>query len=114
MGYLSYVQIIETTLPVADVDVPEWSGKVQVRAITTAEVAKARRTATNPRTKDLDELRFNAYIVVVGCVDPEFPPEGADQLIRKAAAGAVARIAAVIVELSGLGEDDEDDDQGEA
>ena len=112
MGYLSFTEIMESTLPEADIEIPEWGGTVKVRAITGAEVARAKSKATNPRSQDLDEIKFNALLMVAGCVEPAFPPASEEQLMRQIAAGPVARIAARIIELSGLG--DQDDDQGEA
>ena len=114
MDYLSCAEIMESTLPEADIEIPEWGGTVKVRAITGSECARAKSKATNQRTKDLDEIKFNALLMVAGCVEPEFPPASEEQLMRKIAAGPVARIAARIIELSGLGDQDEDDDQGEA
>ncbi len=115
MEYLTFQEIMESTLPEGDVEIAEWGGSVKVRAVTGAQVAKAKRDATNRRTGDLDEIKFNALITVAGCVDPEFPPASEMRLMREVAAGPVARIAAEIIELSGLGADeDEDDDQGEA
>ena len=114
MDYLSFNTIMESTLAEADIEIPEWGGTVQVRALTGAEIARAKRKATNPRTKDLDEIQFNALLMVAGCIEPAFPPASEEQLMRTIAAGPVARIAARIIELSGLGDQDEDDDQGEA
>lgn len=113
MDYLTLEAILETTLPVDDVELPECGGNVHVRAVTGAEWAKAKRLSTNKRTDALNEIKFATLLVVAGCLEPEFPPASDQQLLRKLPAGVITRIAARIGELSGFDED-EDDDQGEA
>ena len=113
MGYLTLDEVLASTMPEDDVEVPECEGTVRVRAITGFEWAKAKRVATNKKTDVLDEIKFAALLVVAGCVEPEFPPTSEQQMLRKLPAGVITRIAARIGELSGFDED-EDDDQGEA
>ncbi len=113
MGYLSFDDIMSSTLPEVDVEVSEWGGTVKVRAVTGAEMARCKKDATNRRTDDLDEIKFNALLVVAGSVDPSFPKGSDQRLMREQAAGPVARIAQEIMKLSGFG-DDEGDDSGEA
>ncbi len=113
MGYLTFDEILEATMPEDDVELPELEGSVRVRAITGFEWAKAKRQATNRKTDVLNEIKFAALLTVAGCIDPPFPDKSAERLLRKMSAGVITRIAARIGELSGFDED-EDDDQGEA
>lgn len=113
MGYLTLEEILETTLPADDVELPECGGSVQVRAVTGAEWAKAKQLATNPRNNILNEIKFAALLVVAGCVEPALPKASEQQLLRQMPAGIITRLATRIGELSGF-EEDEDEDQGEA
>jgi hypothetical protein len=99
-------------LPEEDVEVPEWGGTVKVRAITGAEMARAKRAATKKPANEIDEIQFNALLVVAGCVEPSFPPASEQRLMREQAAGPVARIASRIMDLSGFG--GEEAEPGEA
>ena len=117
MGYLSFNEVMETALPTEDIEVPSLGGTVQIRAVTGAEWERAKRMSTNRKTKDLNEMRFAAMLVVAACVEPSFPPASEDRLMRELSAGVITRIAAAIGVLSGFEDDegqDEDDDQGEA
>ena len=113
MAYLSFDDIMSTTLPEEDVDVPEWNGVVKIRALTGAEMAKAKRAATRRPAGEIDEIQFNALIVAAGCVEPSFPPASEQRLMREQAAGPVARIASRIMDLSGFG-GEEPGEPGEA
>ena len=114
MDYLALDAIMSGTLPEQDVDVPDWGGTIKVRAITNSELARCKAHATNKRNGDLDEVKFNALVLVAGCVEPEFPPASEMQIMRQLTPGPVARIANVIMDLSGFSDEDEDDDSGEA
>jgi len=100
-------------MPEDDVEVPEWGGVVHVRAISSAELARAQRQATNSRGVE-DGLKAMSLVVVAGCLDPKFVEGRARQLQNKEP-GLIHRIGSRILELSGLGdEDEEDDDLGES
>ena len=118
MDFLTIGNIMDAALPRDVVELPEWGGCVEVRAITMAEMARAKRQARDPHTKDIDEIKMMALIVEAGCVQPEIPPGGHKQFMNKEP-GPLTRISDRILELSGLAEPDEpepaeDSKQGEA
>jgi len=113
MDYLSIADILEHTLPEGDVEVPEWGGTVRVRAVTSAEFARCQRRATG-RNGELNGFKLNALIVIAGCVEPAMNP-GLEVGLMKAIPGPLDRISNVILDLSGMGDkEDDDDDPGEA
>jgi len=96
-------QILETPLAQGEVEVPEWGGTVKVRAITSAELSRARREATNPRTKDVDSITLACAIVGIGCVEPEFMP-GQYKALLNVPFGPIERVSNAILDLTGLSE----------
>ena len=94
MDYLTLTDIMERTLPTADVDIPEWGGAVQVRAITQAEITRAQRQATD-RNGELIALKLNVLIMEAACVQPKFAPGQYKQLLNKEP-GPIARVAAKV------------------
>jgi len=114
MDYLALPEILEHTLPEADVEIAAWGGTVRVRALSSGEFARCQKRATNPRNGELDGFRLNVLVVVAGCVEPEMPVTAEAQLMRMEP-GPIAKIAGVIMDLSGIGEEEPDlDAQGEA
>ena len=102
MPYLSLSDIMESAMPEADVDVPGWSGTVRVRAISAAELARAKRTATNARTQEVDNIALTCLIVEAGCVEPSFAPGQYKALLNKPL-GPINAVAERILDLSGIG-----------
>lgn len=113
MDYLTLNEILEHALPQDDVEIPEWGGKVKVRALTSAEMTRCERFATNQRTDKTDGMEFQARMVEAGCVEPKLAPGQYKALMGKEP-GLLSRIAARIAALSGIEDEEEDDDQGEA
>ena len=112
MDYLSISDILEHTLPEDDVEVPEWGGTVRVRAVTNAEFARCQRRATG-RNDEINGFKLNVLIVIAGCVEPQLNP-GHEIGLMKVEPGPTAHIAEAILDLSGMGDEDADDDLGEA
>jgi len=108
MAYLSLGDIMEADLPQEEVDVPAWGGTVKVRAITAAELSRAKREATNPRTKEVDNVKLTCLIVEMGCVEPAFAPGQYKALLNRPL-GPINRVAERILDLAGIG-----DESGEA
>jgi hypothetical protein len=99
MDYLTKEAIMETSLPEDDVEVPTWGGKVHVRALTSAELSRARReTLVNG---EMDAILANAAIVVAGCLTPKFPPGYGKILASRKTPGPISKISTRILELSG-------------
>jgi len=101
MDYLTLSNIIEAALPEDDVELPEWGGMVKVRAITSAELERAKRQAMNRKTGELREVQLTALIVEAGCVQPEFAP-GQYKLLMAKPLGPLSKISDRILELSGI------------
>lgn len=113
MDYLSITDILEHTLPEDDVEVPGWGGTVRVRALTNAEFARCQRHATG-RNDELNGFKLNVLIVIAGCIEPQLNP-GHEAGLMKVEPGPTQDIAEAILALSGIGDDeDEEDDLGEA
>lgn len=111
IDYLTKEAIMATSLPEDDVEVPGWGGKVRVRAITSAELARARRETMVDG--EMDAILTNAAIVVYGCVHPKFPPGYGKVLASRKTPGPIMAISNRILELSGAIEP-EDDGLGES
>ena len=103
MDFLTIGDIMDAGLPRAVVQMPEWGGQVEVRAITMAEMQRAKRQSRDPHTKDIDEIKMMALIVEYGCVQPEFAP-GQYQALMNKEPGPLTRISDRILELAGLAE----------
>jgi len=106
MEYLSLQSVIAATLPEKDLEIPEWGGWIKIRAISTKEMERARRQSTDPRNERVNDIEMAARIVEMGCVEPEFAP-GQYKLIMTKMAGVVTRISDAIIDLSGLGGEEE-------
>jgi hypothetical protein len=110
--YLSLEEILERALAQDDIEIPEWGGMVRVRAITSGELGRAQRAATNPRNGETDSVKLQALVAEAGLVEPKLTPGQYKALLTKEI-GPLSRIGERILELSGL-DNDEDVDQGEA
>ena len=95
-------------LPYEDVAVPEWGGKVRVRALTGAERDRFEASIVEQRGKAgprLNTANIRAKLVALCCVDEQgnrlFSDEDAELLGRKSAA-ALNRVFEVAQRLSGL------------
>jgi hypothetical protein len=115
-GYLSREAILEADdLGFADVDVPEWGGKVRIRALSGTERDKFEASiAGNGKRIRLDNVR--AKLVQACAVDvegnPLFGTADVVALGRKSAAG-LDRVFEACKKLSGLSEEDVDELVGE-
>lgn len=81
------------------IDVPEWKGRVKIRALTLKQMAAAasRATRRNPQTGQ-DEINRELaalYTLQEGMVDPKLSPQDAKQVGNKNA-GVVSRIVQAI------------------
>lgn len=107
MDYLTLNDIIEHALEntTADVEMPEWGGMVKVRALSSTEMSRCERQATNPRTEKTDGIELQARMVEVGCVEPKFAP-GQYKVLMGKEPGSINRMATRIMELSGIESDE--------
>lgn len=106
-GYLSADAILSAPdITEEDVPVPEWGGKVRVRALTRGEVHKIRYDARIPNTNPLqvDDAKADLFTFIVGCVEPKFEPIQHTELAKKSA-GAMQRVIGRIQTLSGMTSD---------
>lgn len=83
---------------VADVLVPEWGGKVQVRALTMGEVVSIRQAAKG------DERTLMIQSLVAAMVQPRLTTEQAEAMTGKSSAAA-QRVFTAIAQLNGMAED---------
>jgi hypothetical protein len=105
--FLTLDEVIAASLPEKNIEIPEWGGWVKVRAITSAEMERARRQATNPRNDKINDIEMGARIVEIGCVEPKFAP-GQYKVVMDKQAGVVTRLQDAIIDLSGLGGEPEE------
>jgi hypothetical protein len=107
--------ILGRDLPWDEMEVPEWGGWIKVRAITSAELSRAKREAT--RTGGvLDEIRLQAIIIEKACLEPKME-FGAHRKLVGREAGVIGRVSNRILDLSGIDMEEEEadlDDLGEA
>lgn len=97
-----------------DIEVPAWGGTVKVKPLSMAERRSVRQAASRPRKQpdgswgteiDAEELELEA--LVQGCIEPRFDRGDKDWLREEKSAGAINRVATRVLELSGLGGDDQ-------
>lgn len=82
----------------AEVDCPEFGGKVRVRALTAAQQSQISKRVQAKQTEDLEVL-----LCLMGCVDEEGTPifaKGDLEGLRKKNTAVISRIAKRILELS--------------
>jgi hypothetical protein len=96
-GYLSPEAILAAQdLPEADVDVPEWGGRVRVRGLTMGEVLAIRKAVGD------DERLVVVHTLATAFVHPAMTVDQAEALMGKS--GAVAqRVLVTINSLNGVG-----------
>lgn len=91
-----------------DVEVSEWGGSVKVQSLTAAKRGEIMDTCMNDKGK-MNTVKLYPLLLVGGCVDekgnPVFTRTDVDVLNSKSA-GAVEKVAKVIMKLSGIGPDD--------
>lgn len=85
--------------PAVDLDVPEWGGRVKVRGFTRAEALQWANTSG----ENDDGQQGNVLCLHFGLVDPAVTREEAQELVETKSQRAVARVAAEVMRLSGLG-----------
>lgn len=93
------------------VDVPEWKGRLKVKAFSRGKLHEVRRAASKPNGKggtEIDEQALDVMMFIYGVIGPDgtplFQPEHFALLSEKSAAG-MQRVLKEIMALSGLGED---------
>ncbi len=111
MDFVTLEDVLDRALPGNEVEVPEWGGKVEVRAITSSELDRVQRLAT-ARSGELNGAKANVIMTILGCVEPRFALVHLDKLMRQPP-GPFVRISSAIMELSGM-EGEEEEDLGEA
>jgi hypothetical protein len=84
------------------VEIPEWKGGVMVRAITKGQHQTARKRSM--RKNDVDPDLFEINLLEVGLSAPKLSRDEIAKLKEKKA-GAVERIIAAILRISGLNEE---------
>lgn len=104
--YLSKAQILSIDdFEYADVDVPEWHGKVRVRNLSGEEGDELQSLATDEQ--NVTNIRFAVQICCLGCVDEKGSrlfvegEKDVEALARKSMA-ALFRVAERIAALSGI------------
>lgn len=94
--YLTAEAILATDdIAVADVVVPEWGGKVQVRALTLGEVIGIRQASKG------DDRQVMVQSLVAAMVSPRLSTEQAEAMTGKSSAAA-QRVFQRIAELNGM------------
>ncbi len=100
--YLTAAEILAASdITEEDVDVPEWGGKVRIRAFTKARQQELRRMATDPRTGRIDNEKLEMQIFIHGVITPSFVPMQQTELKDKSA-GAMDKVLTRIMAISGL------------
>lgn len=66
-----------------DVEVPEWGGKIRVKALSRGAVYEIRRQATNPDTGVISEEVADALVIVAGVIEPEFSEDDTEWLLSQ-------------------------------
>jgi len=95
-----------------EVYIEQWGGSVLVRSLSGNERNRILNICMNKKGK-MDSSKLYPLLIVAGCVDPAFSKEDIDALNNKNA-GALEKLAKVIMKLSGLGPEDlEEDEEGE-
>ena len=114
--YLSLNQIIEAKdIVERDVEVPEWGGKVRIRALTKDTHQRIREASTKRGKRgqrDLDISKLELLLVVASLIEPKLEAVQYHQLKEKSS-GAIERILDAINELNGLGVAAEEDIEDE-
>ncbi len=96
---LTWQEILEAQdLPVDEIEVPEWGGKVKIRALTQGEAGEIIKRVTEAEGPQF-ELQ-ERLMVRFGLVEPAVGDDALDQLVEKSAS-AISRVAAAVDQLSG-------------
>jgi hypothetical protein len=103
-GYITAEQIEGVELEEEDVDVPEWGGKVRVRALSQAQVtALLEEAGAIPENGVVitDVALWQRLLVREGCINPKLSAAQVEGLADKAAP-PIVRIATAVGDLSGV------------
>lgn len=100
LNFISLTDLSEVAMSQAEVEVPEWDGKVLVRGLTVRELERIIRQSTNQKTKRTNEIQLTCMIVATACVEPKFAP-GQWKMLMGKTMGPINRIAEKINQLSG-------------
>jgi len=104
--YLTFEQIVQSDdLVEADVECPEWGGKVRVRGLSVKEATTVTAGLSDDKAQRTPEQlsTTNLKMVIMGCVNPKLDANAIEVLSKKAMA-PVFRIISKIQELSGISE----------
>jgi hypothetical protein len=93
-------------LPERVVPIAEWGGAVKVRGLSRQEIEDATEKARDRKTGQVEDADLNKVILCWGSVKPKVT-FGTYPVLMKKNAGAVQRMLAAILDLSGLGADAE-------
>ena len=114
MGYLSRDSIFAAVFKTDEVDVPEWGGTVLVREMTAAEVDEVSSGMIDGTKVDTSKVQGRMPKIVSWCViDAEQKPvfkRGDVERLAKLAFNPIIRVATRALELSGLVEEDEEEE----
>lgn len=100
-GYISLEQLLAPDIEERDIDVPEWGGKVRVRAFSKGQMQELRDQSTIAGQVDGDRLEI--LMLVHGVVRPEGLTPGHYELLRQKSVGVFNRVAVAINDLCGFG-----------
>lgn len=91
-------------LPEKEVDVPEWGGKVKVKALSKQQQIAIRKESVSKGMR-LDETKMEGLLLVEGIVEPKFERHHISTLFE-GPSGPVDRVLTEIMKLSGMSDED--------
>ncbi len=112
MPRLSHAQVLESPLRTEEFEVEEWDGSLLLGewpVERTAELMKMGGDKVDPGANP----DFLVKLFIMGCIDPVFSEEDAEELRRKSAA-VILRVAQKIMVLNGLTQEAVDDARGKS
>ncbi|MDQ5960164.1 MAG: hypothetical protein QG592_1246 [Pseudomonadota bacterium] len=112
MARLSKQQVFKAPLKTEEVEVEEWGGSVLISEMPVKKRNQLMARFITPDGKESDvstELELDLFIA--SCKDPEFSHEDAEAL-QAVSGAAVGRVAAMAMQLNGLGKKAQDEARG--
>lgn len=98
VGFLSVEQILAAQdLDEREMDVPEWGGKIKIKALTNGQRHRIRQKAT--RNNVIDDERMQLLLFIAGVIEPQFTEEHAGAL-RNKSSGVFDRVLTEIARVS--------------
>jgi hypothetical protein len=95
-GYISLTNLEAQDLDERGMDVPEWGGKIKIRA---KQTASATRFAPKRRGRDNCEERMQLLLFITGVVEPKFS-EGTRGSLAQQSSGVFDRVLTEIDNVS--------------